>query len=342
MKNKKIKLAIVSTTIRGDVGYRDWDEEVNKFKKFDASFFISGDKNSIKFDDSGFLCPLIYLTPKEQNKYSCSMHIGWRRWARRNIALLEALKTNPDYVLIIDDDNRPLKNYFNKWYNLITKNAEKKLNIQSKWFNYLDSGDSESTFFPRGYIISERDKNDKVATKNVKTPAKNIMLFQGISYGDPDIDAFARIADPRPLPLKKVRKLNYVVKDNWSPYNTQNTLFKKELAPLAFTWPNSGRYEDIYSSYVWQHFIFNQNKFVHVGDSVNFQERGLRNNFTDFKLEHEGYRYAEDIWKEICKTDPSSVETIIKDLIKSKNFIIKREKKFLSSFLNDLKKINAI
>ena len=342
MKNQKIKLAIVSTTIRGDSGYRDWDEEANKFKNFDASFFIAGDKNSIKFNDKGFLCPLKYLDPKDQQKYSCSKHIGWRRWARRNIALLEALKTNPDYILIIDDDNRPLKNYFNKWYKLITKNSDKVLDVKSKWFNYLDSGDSESIFFPRGYIIAERGRNDKVATRKLKTPAKNILLFQGISYGDPDIDAFARIADPRPLPLKKVKKINYVVRNNWSPYNTQNTLFKKELAPLAFTWPNSGRYEDIYSSYVWQHFIFNQNKFVHVGDSVNFQERGPRNNFTDFNLEHEGYRYAEEIWNEICKTDPSSIETIIRGLTESKNFVIKREKKFFLSFLNDLKVLNII
>lgn len=339
---KKIKLAIVSTTIRGDGGYRDWDKELDNFGKFDAKFFIAADKNSIHFNDKGFLTPLQYLSTKYQEKYKCSKFIGWKRWARRNIALLEALQFNPDYVLIIDDDNRPVKNYFQKWYNLIINKPMKILDVKSKWFNYLDSGDSKSKFFPRGFLISKRDDVDLVKLKSFSTLPENIFLFQGISYGDPDIDAFARISDPTPMPLSKVENINYVVKSNWSPYNTQNTLFKKELAPLAFTWPNSGRYEDIYSSYVWQHFIFTNKKYVHVGDSVNIQERGKRDNFRDFSLEHEGYLYAEKVWNDICTINGSTVDNILNDLSKLKNPIIHREKDFFNSYRQDLKNINIL
>lgn len=334
--NKKIKLGIVSTTIRGDSGYRDWDLAVSKFNKFDAKFYVAGDLNSIEFNPNGFICDLKYLGPKEQEKYQCSESIGWKRWARRNIALLEALKDNPDYVLIIDDDNRPLDDYFEKWYQLVTQKSEFKLDIDSLWFNYLDSGDSNSLFYPRGYPIPERGRNTPVTLTPNQTNPEEIYVFQGISLGDPDIDAFARIADTTPTPLKNVEIYNYAVQGKWSPYNTQNTLFKREIAPLAFTWPKAGRYEDIYSSFVWQHFAFNNSKYVHVGDSINWQERGQRDNFRDFSLEHEGYIRVGEVWSAILETDPTSIETMLRSLSNSKCDVINREKVFFESFMADL------
>ncbi len=333
---KKIKLGIVSTTIRGDNGYRDWDDAVSRFENFDAKFYIAGDLNSVPFDESGFKSSLTYLRPVDQEKYECSEFIGWKRWARRNIALLEALKDNPDYVLIIDDDNRPLKDYFQKWFRLITENAAQVLDVSSTWFNYLDSGNSMSHFYPRGYPIPERGKNNQVVLKPQNIDFNDIYVFQGISLGDPDIDAFARISDPTNLPLTNVNIYNYAVRDKWSPYNTQNTLFKREIAPLAFTWPKAGRYEDIYSSFVWQHYAFNKKKYMHVGDSINWQERGIRDNFRDFQLEYEGYLYAKEVCKAIQDSDPSSIESLLRSLTQSSCEIISRESNFFLSYFKDL------
>ena len=338
----KIKLAIVSTTINGDKGYRVWDESISKFSNFEAKFYIAADKNSVSFNDKKFKTDLFYLSIKDQEKYQCSSEIGWKKWARRNIALLEALKDNPDYVLLIDDDNGPLENYFEKWFKLINKKASKILNLKSEWFNYLDSGTSNSYFYPRGFPISKRGKVDKTQIKSCNVDPNEIYLFQGISLGDPDIDAFARIADPTPLPLKKVNIVNYVVKNKISPYNTQNTLFKRELAPMAFTWPHAGRYEDIYSSFVWQKYIFDRSKYVHVGDSINFQNRGERDNFKDFKLEHEGYLMVEEVYSEINKINTKTIESTLLGLSTRKHFVIKREKSFFLSFLEDLKALKII
>ena len=165
---------------------------------------------------------------------------------------------------------------------------------------------------------------------------EEILVFQGISLGDPDIDAFARIADPTPTPLKMVETYNYTVRDKWSPYNTQNTLFKREISPLAFTWPKAGRYEDIYSSFVWQHYAFSKRKYIHVGDSINWQERGLRDNFRDFSLEHEGYIRVGDVWNGIRESDPSSIKSILESLSRSKCDVINREKDFFQAFMLDL------
>lgn len=334
-----IKLGIVSTTIRGDSGYRDWDEAVYESSSFDAKFYVAGDLNSVEFNQNGFKCDLKYLTPEQQSKYECSESIGWKRWARRNIALIEALKDDPDYVLIIDDDNRPLDNYFEKWHALITEKTKSILNVDSLWFNYLDTGDSKSIFYPRGYPIPLRGKNSPVSLLPCDVDPKDIYVFQGISLGDPDIDAFARISDPTSLPLKSVSKYNYAVQNKWSPYNTQNTLFKREIAPLAFTWPKAGRYEDIYSSYVWQHFSFEHKKYIHVGDSINWQERGERDNFRDFCLEHEGYIRAGEVWDAVKLADASNIEGLLRSLAKSKCDVINREGSFFLSYINDLKRL---
>lgn len=342
INEKKIKLGIVSTTIRGDLGYRDWDEAVNKFGLFDARFYIAGDLNSIEFNQNGFHSELKYFSPEQQSKYECSEKIGWRKWARRNIALIEALRDDPDYILIIDDDNRPLENYFQKWHNLITLKAKKLLSTDSLWFNYLDSGDSKSAFYPRGYPIQERGRNLPVAVIPCEIAPEEIYVFQGISLGDPDIDAFARIADPTSLPLKSVSEYNYAVANKWSPYNTQNTLFKRDIAPLAFTWPMAGRYEDIYSSYVWQHFSFSHKKYIHVGDSLNWQDRGERDNFRDFCLEHEGYIRALDVWNSVRHANTSSIEQLLISLSTSDCDVIKRESDFFVSYMHDIKKLGII
>jgi hypothetical protein len=111
---------------------------------------------------------------------------------------------------------------------------------------------------------------------------------------------------------------------------------------MAFTWPHAGRYEDIYSSFVWQKYIFDRGKYVHVGDSINFQNRGERDNFKDFKLEHEGYLMVEEVYSEINKINTKTIESTLLGLSTCKHFVIKREKSFFLSFLEDLKAIKII
>jgi hypothetical protein len=339
-----MKLAIVSTTIHGEGGYVPYDHLAQK-SKFDIAFFVAGDKKSPPFDTTRFASRMEYLTPETQGVYASSEAIGWNKPARRNIALLKAIEWNPDFILTIDDDNMPSDDYFDLWHKVVTTPADRivvgtKEIEHAHWHNYLAHTDAEFEMYTRGFPIPFRYKN---STKIEKAPAPihpgKIGVFQGISLGDPDIDAKTRIVYPKPTPITKVHEKNYCLQHIWSPYNSQNTLFAKKLFPLAFMWSTAGRSEDIYASYVWQKFLFNNNMYAHVGDAVNFQERGKRNDLRDLSLEVETYLRAHEVWEEINKIEEKDPLAFISALIRSDHEVIHREKAFMHAFRNDLERI---
>lgn len=338
-----MKLAIVSTTINGEKGYLPFDRLAKKSKFSEVVFVISGDKKTPGFDTKAFKCTVEYLAPADQEKYACSEPMGWNKIMRRNIALLRAIELKPDYILLIDDDNIPEADYFDVWHKVITTPAKKIAVAKGKktepvWHNYLRTSDAKINMFPRGFPVVFRNQNNVIIKESKPIQPEKIGVFQGISIGDADIDAMTRIVYPDPI--TKVKEKNYVLQNVWSPYNTQNTLFSKELFPLAFVWPHCGRYDDIYSSYVWQQFMFNKGMYAHIGDAINRQNRGLRNNLRDFSHEYEGYMNAHNVWKSIStitSTDAVSFLTKLSQI--TDNEIIARHGEFLTAYIKDLKRI---
>lgn len=342
MRRKLLKLAIVSTTIHGEKGYLAFDRIAVRSSFSEVCFVISGDLNSKPFDSSQFNCEVEYLDVKSQGKYRCSEPIGWRKIMRRNTALLRAIEKNPDYILIIDDDNIPNDDYFEVWYKTITTPVETKVvsNGSGKifWHNYLGTSDADIEIYPRGFPIPFR-RQGCTKIENLTEPILNsqIGIYQGISLGDPDIDAMTRIVHPKTI--HSVRVKNYCLQNVWSPYNTQNTMFVKLLFPLAFVWPYCGRYDDIYSSYTWQKLLFNNNMYAFVGEAINNQERGDRDILKDMSNEIEGYFHSHIVWEEINQIDAKNPIDFIRALINSKQEIIVRQKEFMIAFLQDLERI---
>lgn len=340
-----MKLAIISTTIHGEKGYLLYDRLAKQSKFTDVRFFIAGDKKSPPFDTSAFLCPIEYLTPKMQEGYASSESIGWGKPARRNIALLKAIESKPDFILTIDDDNIPSEDYFDLWHEVATSPVQRivvpiKAIEHAHWHNYLRATDAEFEIYARGFPIPFRYKNStEVQEASKRILPHEIGVFQGISIGDPDIDAKTRIVYPKPTPLNAVREKNYVLKDIWSPYNSQNTMFSKKLFPLAFMWPLAGRSEDIYASYVWQRFLFNNDMYAHIGDAVNRQVRGKRDDIRDLRLEVESYLQGHEVWEEINKIQEKDAFIFIEELIRVPHEIFARERAFMGAFLHDLKRV---
>lgn len=338
-------LAVISTTIHGEKGYLSYDQLAAKSRFSKVSFVITGDKKSPAFDTLQFRCDTEYLDIYAQKKYACSESIGWNKIARRNIALLRAIGLKPDFILAVDDDNIPAEDYFDRWYNVLTRPAGKIIVPTEKisgpyWHNYLETSDAEIEIYPRGLPILFRNQHaTKVEAAKESIPSDRIGLFQGISLGDPDIDAMTRIVYSKPLPLDSIKDKNYCLQNIWSPFNTQNTVYAKKLFPIAFTWPHAGRFEDIYASFVWQRFLFNNGMYAHVGDAVNRQDRGKRNDLRDLHLEVEGYLRAHEVWDEINKIKEIDAVSFIGQLLRSDHEIIAREREFMRAYLKDLERV---
>jgi hypothetical protein len=78
----------------------------------DVLFIIAGDLKT-PHEEIRALCAelgnAVYLDPPQQDAlgYKCSGVLGWKTIQRRNIALLEAIRSGADVVVSIDNDNAP-------------------------------------------------------------------------------------------------------------------------------------------------------------------------------------------------------------------------------------------
>jgi hypothetical protein len=340
-----MKLAIVSTTINGEKGYLPFDLLAHESKFSEVIFIIVGDKKSKPFNSKKFKCEVEYLEPEDQKRFHASEIIGWNRPQRRSIGFLRAIEFNPDYILTIDDDNIPDNDYFNNWYHALTTPnnliVTSTTEHQGVWHNYLATADAPIELFPRGFPIVHRNVSEtRITEVETSIPPEEVCLYQGISLGDPDIDAMTRIVYPKPLPLSTIKDKNYLLRNIWSPYNTQNTVLGKELFPLAFMWPFCGRMDDIYASYTWQKLIFNKGKYVHVGDALNSQDRGVRDMLkVDLHHEVEGYFHNHEVWEEIDSIPSDDASDFLYQLTKLDLEIINRHNDYFIAHLRDIESI---
>ena len=102
--------------------------------------------------------------------------------------------------------------------------------------------------------------------------------------GDPDIDAMAR------LTMKPIVKYNVekpYCSNRIAPFNSQNTFLAREVIPYYAVLPHVGRMDDIWGSYILQHYF--PGSVVYNKASV-YQDRNVQDLITNLEKEVIGYR----------------------------------------------------
>ncbi len=343
-----VHLGIVSTTIYDESGFLPLDRLAAGDERFSVTFYIAADQSTPGFDVSRFSCPVHFLEPAWQERFRCSPEIGWASIQRRNLALLRCIQDDPDCALLMDDDNVPPPRYLDEWYRVLTtapaRSARPKQTTSQEppWHNYLRTADSPVEIHPRGFPPERRgvDATEIVDLHEGAVAAEDVWIYQGISLGEPDVDAATRIAvSPR---TTTVDELDYVLRDVWSPYNSQNTVLHRELLPLACVWPHCGRYDDVFASFSWQAFAFSKQKYGHVGNSVNTQGERRRDPLLDLADEIEGMgacaAVAEALASISAETPLAFLEAMM-DLPAPEP--IARHRRFFEAFRRDLETVLA-
>ena len=336
-----IRLVIVSTTINDETGYLPFDRLAAVSDFDEVSFWIAADRKTPDFDSSRFTCPVRFIPPAEQEHFHCSREIGWNRIMRRNIALLECIASGPDYILLIDDDNVPGESYFDQWLQVLSGPPEQAVVAPDQdrpaWHNYLATSDSNGAIFPRGFPQNERGRSITRVTdlEQGAVAADDIWIFQGISLGDPDVDAATRInLAPH---LTRVDEYDYVMKNVWSSCNSQNTVLSRPLFPLAFVWPHCGRYDDIFASFTWQQFAYSREKYLHVGRAFNVQKHKERDLSAELAAEVEGQRTSTDIFNAIRTVETDTACAFLEALLNLEGpEVLTRQRPFMKAFRRDL------
>ena len=320
-----MKIAITLTTINIPYVIEDYIENIKKFSHNDIEFIIVTDnktpaeaKDYTEKLSKRFGVKINYLDLKFQKEYlkrfqAFEKYLPYNSFARRNIADMFAYEEGFDTIIRVDDDNYPTDEDFISFH----KNIGKKININvvsstSGWFNIcselVDKNSIE--FYPRGYLYDKRwiESSINVNNKNVK-----LVLNAGLWLGDPDIDAITRLA--RPIDAIKYKRSfgdQFALdKNTWSPINTQNTAYSREIIPAAFVPPNVGRYDDIWSGYLLRKISDHFDEYVSYGSPLLFQKRNVHNLWDDLNKELNGNIFTKhfiDVIKSIKFKKNSYIE----------------------------------
>ena len=297
------KIALITTTIKVPTvlaAYRDLDKDV--------MIFIAGDRKTPHQEVKHFVSSLgnaIYYSDIDQEKlgYRSSEVIGWNKVMRRNIALLEAIKYRADIIITVDDDNMPMdKDYFNAFTRILTQPfSGLEVNSEDGWFNigeYLIP-----SIYHRGFPYEKRHSKHDYVVRHVQ--GVKIGVAAGLWLGDPDIGAMERITNcTRVNQITEIAQKGLCVMNNlFSPFNSQNTAYISEIAPLLMVWVGVGRYDDIWASYVAQRVMRTLDYHVYYGPPFVWQERNQHNLWQDLRDETFGMEFTTKFCDDLVKAD---------------------------------------
>lgn len=219
-------------------------------------------------------------------RWRTDKHVGHRSIQRRNIALLHAISSGADLIITVDDDNTPSTKYFRSLLDQLDYREQRMFSATSGWFNPC------SLLYPRtiarGFPLAERHPHEMAGVytwQNAKVGVVN-----GLTTGDPDIDAIERLVN-WPKAQHLVSETNIVLaKGTWAPFNTQNTAFVRELAPLMQCLVGVGRYDDIFMSFIARVIMDALGWHVSYGEPSTFSERNDHDIVVDLEKEMYGYK----------------------------------------------------
>jgi len=127
-----------------------------------------------------------------------------------------------------------------------------------------------------------------------------------LANDNPDVDAIYRLTYPLPVTFKSGLKI-MVPPGLWTPFNSQNTIFRRTAFPLMYL-PSfcSFRMTDIWRSLIAQRCLWELNKGIVFTSPTVFQERNDHNLLKDFEQEIPGYLNNDRIRHILSKLDLKS------------------------------------
>lgn len=288
--------ALISTTINVPGNLTQWREALDDTD----AVIIAGDVQSPHDEITAYMATLpghnVYLHPDHQTHWAVSEHIGWRCIQRRNIALLEAMRLDPEYIISVDDDNYPMTALQIIEYDEILRGhrTAPMVHSASGWFN--PGLACIPSVVHRGYPLKQRVVDGQRLDYNLShfsEPAP-VGVAASLWLGDPDIDAIERLTtDPT---IEAIAFPRFILSPGtWAPFNSQATAIIGQLAPGFFMWPGVGRYDDIWASYLMRALMQKHGYSVHYGEPFVRQHRNEHDVLKDLEHEMFGMRFNGDV-----------------------------------------------
>lgn len=337
---KKISLIITSINKRNEV--------VKKFeilsKKQNIDFIFIADKKTPKFKKNN---NLTFLSLKDQKSlpFKIAKSIPVNSYSRKNIGYLYSILNLSKKIYETDDDNYPKKNFFSqniKKLDLFKIQEKGFLNIYKYFLK------KNKDIWPRGLPLSKVTNQKKKFSKEKKNSRK-FSIVQRLCDANPDVDAIYRLINKK-IDIKFLKNKSFYANNiSYIPFNSQNTIWHKEVFPLMYLPSHcTMRATDIWRSYIATHIMNKLKMKILFTSPTVYQKRNIHNLYNDFKLEIPVYRDVENLLRELNKVKiyKSKKYMLInlfncyKQLVRNK-FFDKKELNLVKLWCDDISKITS-
>ena len=262
---------------------------VEAFAKMEGyRLYVVGDRKT----PMDWNCPgaeFISAAGQEQLPYRLISHLPWNHYCRKMIGYLKAAGDRAECIADTDDDNIPKPGWgfpeFSADYLKLQKNSG-FVNIYRLF--------TDQEIWPRGLPLNMIASEDDLEAGLVSSRC-NVGVWQGLADEDPDVDAVYRLTNNKPCYFRD-RHPVVLSRGVVSPFNTQNTLFRKELFPLLYLPVTvTFRFTDILRGLVAQPIMWLFGYELGFVSATVTQKRNPHDYMKDFASEVPMYLQAESV-----------------------------------------------
>lgn len=231
----------------------------------------------------------ISVAQQENSGFELAKVLPYNHYCRKMLGYLKAMKNGAGYIADTDDDNIPKEGWgfpcFSGKFDSVPGN---------KGFINIYQLYTEQKIWARGLplnlISTQFNLEESLEVKDC-----NIGIWQGLADEDPDVDAVYRLTNDTPCYFKE-RNPVVLGKGTISPFNTQNTLIRKELFPLMYL-PTyvTFRFTDILRGLVAQPIMWLYNYQLGFVNATVVQKRNPHDYMKDFISEIPMYECGEKV-----------------------------------------------
>jgi len=314
-----VRRVLITTTIHVPESLRAWraagmaDDDV---------IIVAGDRKTPHDEVTELLADMPgdnrYVSPSTDIGSPISTAVGWNCVQRRNVALAEAIRLQPRYIITVDDDNWPTAtDQFDRYDRLLDPEGPEQLfreipltASESGWYDVGQLLDPATSH--RGFPFWLRGMREPRPRTTPLEIVDRVGVAASLWLGDPDVDAVARLALGQNL---SVRRMANALEDGvaldvgtWCPFNSQAVAYRTELAPLMMVWPGVGRYDDIWASFLARRVMDALGFVAWYGEPLVEQRRNPHDVLADLDAEILGMRHNHEVVRCLRNVDLDGIK----------------------------------
>lgn len=254
------------------------------------SLVVVGDEKSA----AGWSCPgATFLPAAEQANlpYNVAALLPWNHYCRKMLGYLYAMARGADVIFDTDDDNMPKDSWVAYPFvgDYATSRGDQGFVNVYKYF-------TDMHIWPRGFDLRLINaptaiiETDGLGRENIR-----VGVWQGLADGDPDVDAIYRLTNNAPCFFED-REPVVLARGTVCPFNSQNTLFRRELFPLLYLpCTVTFRFTDILRGLVAQPIMWLYDYHLGFTKATVLQERNPHDYLKDFESEIPCYLHTRRV-----------------------------------------------